>query len=407
MSAALPLSPEALRRRRSLRSLVVILILGVVGTLILVFRAKLRGPSDPDAFLEALPPLRDDVALVAFTVGPEGKPVPGEGVVRHNADQMFPLAAVSRIPVLLAYARAVDEGRVTADEAVTVSEWERHYLPGTDGGAHGKALRAFDLKLAQGGFALEPRKTVTLDQLATAMITHGDHAAGDYLIGRLGEGFVDAVVRDAGLQHHDPVLPNAALFLLASTAGDEAGARALLAKGRPAVAQAARTAWQAFLRDEAGTPAQRTWLDKHPTPEAGVQSLWSDQAMTQGAAGEYADLLARVAVGAWGTPKQGEIVRRHLGWPLALEGNAELFTALGSKGGTLVSIMTEAMYAVPKQGDFQGKTRVVVFFQRRMPSLRWFALVRSFIHQHFMLKLAVDRAFFEATDTQLRSAPSP
>lgn len=393
------------RHRRSARSLIVILVLGVVGALILTFRAKLRGPTSPEDVLEHLVELRDNVALVAFAVDAKGAPDPSASTIAHNAEVKMPLAAISRVPVLLAYAKAVGAGHVSAETPVDVRDWERHYLPGNDGGAHGKALKAFRLKTTQNGFAADPNTKVTLDQVVQAMITHNDYAAADYLLKRLGEDEVNEVARDAGLNNHDAILPMSGLFLLASAAKDEAGARALLAKDPQAFAQAVRDAAAAFDKNVAGTPAQQTWTDAYPTPAAGVQSLWSDRAMTQGTAGQYAAMLARVATGHWGTAVESEIVKRHLGWPLALEGNADLFTAFGGKGGTLVSIMTEAMYVVPKHGDFQGQTRVVVLLQRRMPMLRWFALVRSFAHQQFMLKVAVDRSFAESAKQAL-TAPT-
>ncbi len=391
------------RHRRSARSLIVILILGVVGALILTFRAKLRGPTSPEDVLEHLVEVRDNVALVAFTVDAEGATEPAT-LVLHNADVRMPLAAISRVPVLLAYAKAVGAGEVSPETSVAVQDWERHYLPGNDGGSHGKALKAFGLKTTQNGFAADPNAKVTLDQLAAAMITHNDYAAADHLLKRLGEAAVNQAARDAGLTNHDAVLPMSGLFLLASAAKDEAGAQALLAKGPEAFAQAVRDAAASFDKNVAGTPVQQTWTENYPTPAAGVQSLWSDRAMTQGTAGQYAAMLARVATGHWGTAAESELVKRHLGWPLALEGNADLFSAFGGKGGTLVSIMTEAMYVVPKHGDFKDQTRVVVLLQRRMPMLRWFALVRSFAHQQFMLKVAVDRSFADSAKQALSAA---
>jgi hypothetical protein len=75
---------------------------------------------------------RGDVALAVD----DGR---GTRVVLRPGQQQ-PLASAAKVVHLAAYGRAVAEGRVHADEQVQVGDWERWYLPGSDGGAHPKAL---------------------------------------------------------------------------------------------------------------------------------------------------------------------------------------------------------------------------------------------------------------------------
>ena len=89
---------------------------------------------------------------------------------------------------LAAYARAVASGELDPAEPVPLSEWERWYLPNTDGGAHPKALQRLGVT--------EPDDTVTLEQMVTAMIQESDNAVPDYLRDRLG----DAALADAAAQ---------------------------------------------------------------------------------------------------------------------------------------------------------------------------------------------------------------
>ncbi|MDX2023768.1 MAG: serine hydrolase [Deltaproteobacteria bacterium] len=384
---------EMLRRKRSLRSLMLILFLGGVAVLILLVRARVRGPTDADEFLETIAASRADVALVAYTVGADGLPDASDPIVQQNAGEKFPLAAVARIPLLLAYADAVVQGRAKVDEPVSLDAWERHHLNGTDGGAHATALRALGLHVDAEGFSVAPKRDVLLDDVVAAMIQHNDNSAADFVLARLGAVAAAQALLDAGLTNHDPILPTAGFYLAAADADTEAGAKRVLAQGPQALWQTVQAAADRFAKTEAGTPAQRQWLDKHPTPGTGVQALWADQALTQGVASQYATLMAKIATGHYGSAAVLPIVQRHLAWAMKLEGNEKLFKTFGSKGGTSVSIMTEAMFAVPNQGDYAGKTRVVVFLNRRMPSLRWFALVRSYVHQQFIMKLALERAF--------------
>jgi beta-lactamase class A len=63
------------------------------------------------------------------------------GLVTHLADRPRPLASAAKVLHLTAYAQAVVAGRLDPDAPVPVAEWERWYVPGTDGRAHHHALR--------------------------------------------------------------------------------------------------------------------------------------------------------------------------------------------------------------------------------------------------------------------------
>ncbi|TQM80383.1 hypothetical protein FHX81_2712 [Saccharothrix saharensis] len=103
------------------------------------------------------------------------------GRVAHRPHERQPLAAVRVLSHLAAYAG----GGVAADERVRVREWEQYHL-GFDGGAHQAALRALGLTSTNGVVADEPQRFVTVGELVSVMVRHGDLAAGDWLGRRLG-----------------------------------------------------------------------------------------------------------------------------------------------------------------------------------------------------------------------------
>ena len=67
---------------------------------------------------------------------------------------------------------------------VSLGDWERYYL-GLDGGAHQRALTALGIAHRDGFRADEPHRLVSLQDVARAVVDHGDHAAADYLRERL------------------------------------------------------------------------------------------------------------------------------------------------------------------------------------------------------------------------------
>lgn len=79
----------------------------------------------PDGWIGYLAAHPDDTGFVVAD---------GTGtVVAHRGDDPQPLASAVKVVHLAAYARAVADGRLDPAEPVPVRDWERWYLPGTDG----------------------------------------------------------------------------------------------------------------------------------------------------------------------------------------------------------------------------------------------------------------------------------
>ena len=76
-------------------------------------------------------------------------------------------------------------------------------------------------------------------------------------------------------------------------------------------------------------------------------------------------------------------------------GNQEMFKTFGTKGGSLPGILTEALYLVPKTGDFAGEARVAVLFLNRLSEPSFSDLSESFAQQEVLVNAALNRA---ATD---------
>ncbi len=110
----------------------------------------------------------------------------------------FPIASVFKLWVLAAVAESVDRGEVTWDQEVAV---EARYRSSPDGEVY---------PLADGD-------TVTVAELATAMISISDNTATDHLIGLVGRDAVEAVLAEIGVSsaaQNIPLLTTADLFKL-------------------------------------------------------------------------------------------------------------------------------------------------------------------------------------------------
>ncbi|GAA3164024.1 serine hydrolase [Nonomuraea roseoviolacea] len=71
---------------------------------------------------------------------------------------------------------------------------------------------------------------------------------------------------------------------------------------------------------------------------------------------------------------------------------------IGTKGGSLPGVISEAMYIVQPG----RKPRETVLALRRLPETTWFSGTRSYAHQQFLVRMATDSAFFAKVRTALK-----
>ncbi|WP_433555618.1 serine hydrolase [Pseudonocardia xinjiangensis] len=109
--------------------------------------------------------------------------------VAHLADRSRPLASAAKVVHLTAYAQAVVAGRLDPDARVSVAEWERWYVPGTDGSAHRRALQML---------GVGPDDTVRWDDLVAVMTAASDSAVPDLLRETLGDAALVAAATAGG-----------------------------------------------------------------------------------------------------------------------------------------------------------------------------------------------------------------
>ncbi|WP_218952157.1 serine hydrolase [Amycolatopsis anabasis] len=282
---------------------------------------------------------RDDVSLVLD----DGR---GNRVVNHP-DQPQPLASAVKVVTLAAYGRAVAHGAVRPDEPVRVGEWERWFLPDTDGGAHARALDMLGIPHDRVR-ALDPRRVVPLDRLVATMIQVSDDAAADFLRDRLGDDALRQAAADGGWPDLD--LPAEVGGIIALWAPE-------LAPPITTPRSVRGPAEWALVRRYAHDPALRANLLTRPLPPQDAERAWADNGAAAPAA-HLAALHRAIATGSFGPG--ADIARRHLEQvPSTLPGVA----AIGYKGGSLNGILTGGIALRRHDGTIASAALLV----RRMP----------------------------------------
>lgn len=320
-----------------------------------------RPPGDPDALADWIAMRPDGVGLVAYTPGHEN-----DGVYLRP-DALFPLASTKKVLILCAYAERLAAGALSAEDRVPLADIERWHWPGTDGGAHDRALA----ELSQRGRITD--RALTLDDAAWAMIRWSDNAASDYVFRRVGgPAAVAAVATRAGMTRQDPVM---------SIYGEYVAWATVPAREWLGMAPAARAARSLALAD--ATP--RTALASLALPSPATQRRLAT-ANGGGTPREWARLMAAVLADAL-----PEAVARHLEWPMeAFPSNRRRFERFGSKGGTLAGVNTQATFVRPRR----GRPLVVALFFRDLPPDVERAFGDTECHQRFVTDLAADDALW-------------
>ena len=149
--------------------------------------------------------LQDRVEAIAAEVdgivGVWAEPLDGGATVSLNADMVFPMASVVKVPILIELYRQAEAGQI--DLAARLPFEQRHLVPGSG------VLQDLD-------FGLTP----TVKDLATLMITVSDNAATDMILDLIGLDRLNLTVRELGLT--STTIPMTIRELLYSTVGLDA-----------------------------------------------------------------------------------------------------------------------------------------------------------------------------------------
>ena len=315
-------------------------------------------PDDVRPALEHFFANPNDVSLVVYQLGYEGIGF------YHNADRPMPLASVSKLIQLVAYANAVDAGELDPNQSVTLDDLDRYYLPGSDLGAHRRALRELDTD------------NLTLDEVAWMMVRHSSNSASDYLHELLGQDAIEQTAVELGMTGQSAVCPWIGRFLTMGNPTREI-------RNTLAIEQLAanpdqyghEVIWltEQYARDEAfRQTAQRYWANRQASISA--QRAFIDQLETHGTTLDYANLMGQLVSQQAGN----DLIRAHLGWPLAqFASNQERYATIGYKNGTFPGVLTSVYYAEPFWSD---TPLVVALFYKDLPNRTYQRWRRDFPH---------------------------
>ena len=267
----------------------------------------------------------------------------GDPVITYQSTFIRPLASTVKILIALEYAMQVEENKIQKDLTIPLDDLNRFYLKNTDGGAHEAWLEALK---QDGGIQ---NNEVTLHDVAKGMISYSSNANTDYLINLLGVDAINKLKTELGLTQHENVYPLVSALLIPESIQKDGMSEEELIKTLQNLSMEdyRKLAQSLSLQMKTGNiNASETTFDLSPA----VQRVWSDR-LIGASANDYGKLLALISNDELPSTA-AETIRDLMEWPMQLhEENHKKYTHIGSKGGSTLFVLNNAMYVENLKGD--------------------------------------------------------
>lgn len=308
--------------------------------------------------------------------------------ISYHSEVRRPLASTAKLIVAVEFARQLVEQSLDGDELVPVEQLQRFYIPGSDGGAHEKWVQS--VKSRNGIIAGK----VPLLEIARGMLRYSSNANTEFLMRRLGLEAINANLEHLPITSHDRLFPFSSAGLMCSFLQEEeqiSYKEALLhmeGMSREQYMAHAMSIHDRLDKDKDGSAIKR-W-NTRKTYSREQQLLWSS-GMPRGTARDYAHLMRDIQNEGLTSYAMNSVLKGLLERPV----DAGKLTEFGNKGGSSISILTEALYCT----DVSGNDMQLVLFIHEESELEQIWLREKL--DVFLAKLLTDSSFEEEVQNQL------
>ncbi|MCP5095916.1 MAG: serine hydrolase, partial [Chloroflexi bacterium] len=305
----------------------------------------------------------------------------------------MPLASVSKMITLVAYAEAVAAGEFDPTQVVEIETIEKYYLPNFDLGAHPRAVRELD----ENGRLLSNPPAVLLDELPWMMVRHSSNAAADYLHMMLGQVRVEETAVSLNLSSHTAPCTFLGQFLAMGNHTRPVGTNQTALDefiANPNIyADAVTLLADAYVNDPTFRTNEQAWRQGSRRVPIEIQRSFSNDINAHGSPLDYANLMAQIAQNGLSNNESSFLARRYLEWPMQFSSNQALFSNLGYKNGSLPGILTTVYYAYPL-GD--SAPIVIALFYQTLPNRTYQQWRNTLPHDEFARWLLAEPAAIPA-----------
>lgn len=232
------------------------------------------------------------------------------------------------------------------------------------------------------------------------MMLYSSNAATDYILAQIGQENLAALIAEVGMLNTD--VSEGYLGTLLALSNHENGIVDADSWDEIATHEEAIRLADLYLNNEEWREAEVTFRNTPPhygLPSFETQSAYLSQFDDRGSAADFALLLNAIyGEGEAGTvlsPEAQVIAQEHISWLFDLNPlNAEIYDQLGTKGGSLPSILTAAWRVRP----IDGEAITLVVFYNDVPLDHYVEWLQTGLHQALEINILQGSALGNGCD---------
>lgn len=355
----------------------IIALLAVVMLVIAKRQNQMKTEYDVLSYLKNNP---DKASLVMLKNGVE--------MISYHAEVQRPLASTAKLIVAVEFARQLVNKSLEQDEEIALEELQRFYIPGSDGGAHEKWLESVKAqnKISEG--------RVTLFEIARGMLIQSSNANMEFLMQRLGLDAINANLQHLAMNSHDRLFPFSSAGLICSFVQEQE--KISFEEALLSIEGMSREEYMAHalsIHDILGNARDASAIKRWNTRKSYARKLQLMESRKQprGTARDYAHLMRAIQNETLLPHAINGVLKSLLEQPV----DATKMKEFGNKGGSSISILTEAFYCT----DIRENQIQLALFIHEESQLEQIWLREK--TQLFLAKLLTDSQFEEEVQTQL------
>ncbi|MES2849507.1 MAG: serine hydrolase [Bacteroidota bacterium] len=263
-------------------------------------------------------------------------------LVKQNENKLMPLASTIKILVAVEFAKQAGGGIINAESYVPISELNKYYLDGTDGGAHQNWLSYEKEK------KLVKNDSVKLIDVARGMTIFSSNANTEFLMDLLGIENIKSNLTLFGLKDHTAIYPIVSSLFLYQNPHNSNEKKVLKAIGKLTEEKYG----QAIMQIHNGLKNNPTLKSKFRPQDLtmNMQKMWSDR-LTASTVKTYVQLGSIVNNRKFLSEKSYAVLSKLLEYFMESPGNQNVYKHFGIKGGSTAFVLTETFYATTLKGD--------------------------------------------------------
>lgn len=263
-------------------------------------------------------------------------------LAKQNENKLMPLASTLKILVAVEFAKQAGSGIIDAESYVPISELNKYYLPGTDGGAHQNWLSYEKEK------SLVKNDSVKLVDVARGMTIFSSNANTEYLMDLLGIENIKSNLTLFGLKDHTAVYPIVSSLFVYQNPHNAKEKKILKAIEKMTEAQYCQTIMQIHNGLKNNPSLKSKFRQQDLTMD--MQKMWSDR-LTASTVKTYVQLGSILNNRKFLDEKSYAVLSKLLEYFMESPGNQKVYKHFGIKGGSTAFVLTETFYATTLKGN--------------------------------------------------------